>query len=178
MFDLIVAMNPKGLIGVNNELPWRVPEDLAYFREKTMGKTIIMGRKTFTSFPNQAPLPGRTNLVLTRDTNLHDYVNNDCGDIIAEKYVKMEDVLALEEHAFIIGGGEIFRDFLHKCNKLYVTLVYKDAPEKDDDDLHIYFPCTIWQLISDYKIEYESEIYESKNKGTKYKFYVFCGKNE
>lgn len=175
MFDLIVAMNPKGLIGVNNELPWRVPEDLAYFREKTIGKTIVMGRKTFASFPNQAPLPGRTNLVLTRDTNLHDYDKD--IDMVSEKYVKMEDVMALKEHTFIIGGGEIFRDFLPICNKLYVTLVYKDVPPNDDDeDTHIYFPCTIWQLISDYKLESESEVYESKHKGTNYKFMVFCGK--
>lgn len=175
MFDLIVAMNHEGLIGVNDSLPWRIPEDLAYFREKTIGKTIVMGRKTFASFPNQAPLRGRTNLVLTRDTNLHDYDKD--IDMVSEKYVKMEDVMALEEHTFIIGGGEIFRDFLPICNKLYVTLVYKDVPPNDDDeDAHIYFPCTIWQLISDYKLESESEVYESKYKGTKYKFMVFCGK--
>lgn len=175
MFDLIVAMNHEGLIGVNDGLPWRIPEDLAYFREKTIGKTIVMGRKTFASFPNQAPLSGRTNLVLTRDTNLHDFDKD--IDMVSEKYVKMEDVMALEEHVFVIGGGEIFRDFLPICNKLYVTLVYKDVPPNDDDeDVHIYFPCTIWQLISDYKLESESEVYESKHKGTKYKFMVFCGK--
>jgi dihydrofolate reductase len=62
MLDLIVAMNSTGLIGINYTIPWRVPEDLAYFREKTMGKSIIMGRKTFASLPNQTPLPGRTNI--------------------------------------------------------------------------------------------------------------------
>jgi dihydrofolate reductase len=178
MLDLIVAMNSTGLIGINDTLPWRIPEDLAYFREKTMGKTIIMGRKTFASLPNQAPLPGRTNLVVTHDANLHNFAPEREANIIAEQYIKMEDVFSLDEQkqAFVIGGGEIYRELLPHCGRLFVTFVYKNTPVNDYDDVYVYFPLTISQLINEYNIEHESEVYVSKTNETKYQFFVFCGK--
>ena len=176
MLDLIVAMNSTGLIGINNTIPWRVPEDLAYFREKTMGKSIIMGRKTFASLPNQTPLPGRTNLVVTRDTNLHDFAPERDANIIAEQYIKMKDVFSLLEPAFVIGGGEIYRELLPHCGRLFVTFIYKDIMVNEYDDVCVYFPLTFSQLINEYKIEHESEVYVSKTNKTKYQFFVFCGK--
>jgi dihydrofolate reductase len=176
MLDLIVAMNSMGLIGINDTLPWRIPEDMAYFREKTMGKSIIMGRKTFASLPNQAPLPGRTNLVVTRDANLHNFAPEREANIIAEQYIKLEDVFSLLEPAFVIGGGEIYRELLPHCGRLFVTFVYKNTPVNEYDDVYAYFPLTMSELINEYNIEHESEVYVSKTNETKYQFFVFCGK--
>jgi len=165
MLDLIVAMNSTGLIGINDTLPWRIPEE------------IIMGRKTFASLPNQAPLPGRTNLVVTRDANLHNFAPERDANIIAEQYIKLEDVFSLLEPAFVIGGGEIYRELLPHCGRLFVTFVYKNTPAHDAyDDVYVYFPLTISQLINEYNIEHESEVYVSKTNETKYQFFVFCGK--
>lgn len=171
MFNLIVAMNPKGLIGVNNELPWRVPEDLAYFREKTMGKTIIMGRKTLSSLPNQRPLPDRTNWVITRDTNMYQFEDPLWGQT---KYMSLEDAITAGDDAIVIGGGQIYEAFLPRCNKIYATIV--DWSPGDDDSTKVYFPLSLAQLMMEYNIESESEEFVSAKSGLKYKFMVFCGK--
>ena len=167
MFNLIVAMNPTGIIGLGDRIPWRVPEDLAYFRKMTLGKPIIMGRKTFASLPNQQPLPNRTNLVLTRDDNLNNYESE-------EKYIKMDDISNIEEGAFVIGGGEIYRELLPRCNKIYATIVYWEPPANDDDDdeKRVYFPKSMTQLMMEYIIESESEMFVSKVSGIQYKFMV------
>ena len=166
MFNLIVAMNPNGIIGLGDRIPWRVPEDLAYFRKMTLGKPIIMGRKTFASLPNQQPLPNRTNLVLTRDANLYNYESE-------EKYIKMDDISNIEEGAFVIGGGEIYRKLLPRCNKIYATIVYwEPSADDDDDEKRVYFPKSMSQLMMEYKVESESEMFVSKVSGIQYKFMV------
>ena len=167
MFNLIVAMNPTGIIGLGDRIPWHVPEDLAYFRKMTLGKTVIMGRKTFASLPNQQPLPNRTNLVLTRDDNLYNYESE-------EKYIKMDDISNIEEGAFVIGGGEIYRELLPQCNKIYATVVYWEPPSNhdDDDEKRVYFPKSMSQLMMEYTVETESEMFVSKVSGIQYKFMV------
>ena len=119
MFSMIVAATRDGVIGKNGELPWKIPSDLRYFKDVTMGKKMIMGRKTFESLPGM--LGGREHIVLTRKK---DYEVPEGVKIITD----FEDVKAyehLDEEVFIIGGGEIFRHFMPKCNKLYITWVNK-----------------------------------------------------
>ena len=119
---LIVAASQNHVIGLDNQLPWHLPEDLQYFKAVTMGKPILMGRKTFDSIGR--PLPGRVNIVLTRDTNWTaqgvEVVNNlDAAIAASEKACKAADV----DELMIIGGEQIYRKFLPVANKLYLTKV-------------------------------------------------------
>lgn len=136
MFSLIVAATKDGVIGKNGDLPWRIPSDLSYFKRMTMGKKMIMGRRTFESLPGM--LKGRELIVLTRS---EEYKVPDGVKLIHS----LEDVLDyenLDEEVFIIGGGEIFRKFIPKCNKLYITWVNRSF-EGDT-----YFPL---EMITDFK---------------------------
>lgn len=120
MISLIVAHDPKRVIGKNNDLPWHLPEDLAYFKKMTMGKAMVMGRKTYESIGR--PLPGRLSIVITRDP---DYtaegvvvVNNlDDGIKKAKEYAP---------EAMIIGGAEIFNLVLDVADRLYITLIHSE----------------------------------------------------
>jgi dihydrofolate reductase len=116
--SLVVAMSRDGLIGREGALPWRLPRDLKHFRKLTWGKPIIMGRKTHESLGR--PLPGRTNIVLTRRPDFRAE-----GCLVA---IDRDDALLLAaatraEEAMIIGGSEVFRDFLPLARALHVTLV-------------------------------------------------------
>ena len=119
---LIVAASQNHVIGLDNQLPWHLPEDLQYFKTVTMGKPILMGRKTYDSIGR--PLPGRANIVLTRDTNWTaqgvEVVNNlDAAIAASEEACKAADV----DELMIIGGEQIYRKFLPVANKLYLTKV-------------------------------------------------------
>ena len=110
---IIVATDARRGIGINNTLPWRLPEDLAHFKRITSGHTIIMGRKTFDSLGR--PLPNRRKIILTRQTGWqHDGV---------ETVASLASALALagDEPAFIIGGAEIYSQALTLCKRLIVT---------------------------------------------------------
>lgn len=121
MLSIIVAMASNNVIGKNNELIWHIPMDLKRFKEITTGKTIIMGRKTFESLPGV--LPERHHVIITRNKNY--MVNNENVEV----FNSLEDVLTKyknsEEEVFIIGGGEIYKEFLPKVNKLYLTKLNK-----------------------------------------------------
>ena len=127
LISLIVAMAQNGVIGRDNALPWRLPEDLKRFRAFTLGKPILMGRKTFQSIGR--PLPGRVNLVLTRDR----------GWFAAGVSVvhSVEEALAqagASEELVAIGGAEIYRLVLPFARRIYLTHVHADVPGD------IYFP--------------------------------------
>ncbi|MBB5190520.1 dihydrofolate reductase [Silvimonas terrae] len=132
---LIAAMGSNGVIGIENRLPWRLPEDLKRFKARTLGQPILMGRKTWDSLGR--PLPGRRNLVITRQT--------DWQAAGAEAYPSIEAAVAACADAarvFVIGGGEIYRQSLTVADALYLTEV-ELAPEGD-----AYFPefdRTEWQ---------------------------------
>lgn len=118
MISLLVAMDENRLIGANNELPWYLPIDLKYFKEKTMNHTIIMGRKTYDSIGK--PLPKRTSIVITRFPDKVDYPE----DVIIVDNLEEIKMLAAEnpeEEYFIIGGGEIFKEAIEFADRLYVT---------------------------------------------------------
>ena len=113
---IVVAMNQDNVIGVDNQLPWHIPEDLKYFKQATMGIPIIMGRKTFDSIARV--LPGRKNIVITR--------SNDFTHENVTVYHSLDEALQYnQEHPeiCIIGGGEIFAQSLPITTKLYLTII-------------------------------------------------------
>ena len=121
MFSLIVAMAENRVIGRNNSLPWRLPEDLKHFRRLTMGHPIIMGRKNYQSIGR--PLPGRTNIVVTR---AHDFAAPGC--IVVHSVDAALDSARGDSEPFIIGGAEIYTQTLGQARRLYLTLVHADVP--------------------------------------------------
>jgi dihydrofolate reductase len=134
--SIIAAMAPNRVIGRDNELPWHYPEDLRYFKEKTIGKPVIMGRKTYESIGK--PLPGRWNVVITRQKGLTIpgvIVTNTIKDGIAcvEERAILED-RPVPGEAFIIGGAQLYAEALPIAEKIYLTLI----PDKVEGDT--FFP--------------------------------------
>ncbi len=142
---LIVAASQNNVIGLDNQLPWHLPEDLQYFKAVTMGKPILMGRKTYDSIGR--PLPGRTNIVLTRDANWSAegvVVVNDLDSATAAS--EKACVAAGVDELMIIGGEQIYRKFLPIADKLYLTKV--EAVVEGD----AYFPAIDsdqWQQVAE-----------------------------
>ncbi|MRI32551.1 dihydrofolate reductase [Endozoicomonas sp. OPT23] len=136
---MIAAVAENNAIGINNKMPWYLPGDLRYFKAVTMGKPIIMGRKTFDSL--RKPLPGRTNIVITRDKEwTHEGVK--VVHTLADAISLAEDVALIngQGEVMVIGGAEIYRLALPQADRLYLTRVYQsfegDAffPELDDSE--------------------------------------------
>jgi len=124
---LIWAQSTAGIIGRDNGIPWRLPEDQARFKEVTMGHTVVMGRLTWESLPAKVrPLPGRKNVVVTRR-----------GDFAAEgaTVVTGLDELPTDELTWVIGGGQIYAVALPMATRCEVTEVDVDLPRADDDAL-------------------------------------------
>jgi dihydrofolate reductase len=121
LISLIVAMAQNGVIGRDNSLPWRLPEDLKRFRAFTLGKPILMGRKTFESLGR--PLPGRTNLVLTRDRSW--FAD---GVIVVHSIEAALMQAASSDELVVIGGAEIYRLVLPVARRIYLTHVHADVP--------------------------------------------------
>lgn len=121
LISLIVAMAQNGVIGRDNALPWRLPADLRRFKEFTLGKPILMGRKTFEAIGR--PLPGRANLVLTRDPDWR------APGVIPVHSVE-EALLQTRtcEELVAIGGAEIYRLLLPLARRIYLTHVHADVP--------------------------------------------------
>lgn len=121
---IIVAVGKEGEIGKRGELIWRIPADLKRFKALTMDHPIVMGRKTWESLPKK-PLPGRRNIVLTRQPGYEAPG--------AETAASIEEVVELTEGEapFIIGGAEIYREFLPLVSELYLTEVDASCPEAD-----------------------------------------------
>ena len=137
---LIVAVAHNNVIGLGNTLPWHCPADLQYFKRTTMGAPVIMGRKTYESLKIK-PLPGRQNIVITRDKDFH------CEG--CDTAASIETALQLNRNAervFIIGGEEIYKQTLDCADELYIT--YVDADVQGDR----YFPSISlgeWQLVKE-----------------------------
>ena len=118
--SLIVAMSQNRVIGKDNRLPWHLSEDLQHFKQITMGHPIVMGRKTFESIGK--PLPGRENIVLTRDKNFTTMGVTVLHDV--EKFLLWSK--AQTQEVFVIGGAEIFKQVLPHAQKIYLTSIEKD----------------------------------------------------
>lgn len=116
MITLIAACSKNGVIGKDNTLPWRLPEDLKRFKSLTMGKNVLMGRKTYESIGK--PLPNRTNIVLTRDTSFK------TDSVLV--YNNLEQVLPIFRDIIVIGGGEIYKQCINKADVIELTLIDKE----------------------------------------------------
>ena len=148
--SIIVAKSKNDVIGNNGRLPWHLSEDLKRFKSITMGKPIIMGRVTYESIGK--PLPGRENIILTRRSN---YLEK--GITIIHSSDEALKSARDSDEVIIIGGGEIYKEFLSRVNRLYITHV----------DLHIdgdaFFPKVDyldWQVMSreDFPVNKDREI--------------------
>jgi dihydrofolate reductase len=139
MLSHIVAASENNVIGLNNELPWNLPNDFKYFKNKTWGMPIIMGRKSFNSL--KEPLPGRLNIVITRQNSLKPegfiLVNN-----IDDAIEKAKESDAKE--IFIIGGGEIFKQTFDRVSRIYFTRVHATL---DGDTFYPKINKDKWSLI-------------------------------
>lgn len=121
MFSIIVAVAENHAIGCQNKLLWHISEDLKRFKEITTGHTIIMGRKTFESLPKV--LPNRQHIVITKNTDFK------IDDSSVKVIHSIDEILSLAKEPqeyFIIGGEEIYKQFLPFANKIYLTSVHKD----------------------------------------------------
>lgn len=116
--SLIAAIGKNRVIGKDNSLPWKLPEDMKRFKELTIGKPVIMGRKTFESIGR--PLPNRKNIILTRDKN---YEAEGCKVVHSvEEALKFANA----NEVMVIGGAQIYKEFLPVANKMYLTLIDED----------------------------------------------------
>lgn len=120
--NLIYARAANGVIGKDNALPWHLPEDLAHFKRTTLGSPVIMGRKTWDSLPARfRPLPGRRNIVLTRDTTWQADGAQRAGSV-AEAVAACGDA----PEAWVIGGAEVYRQALPHAQRVVITEIAKD----------------------------------------------------
>ena len=151
IISLIAAMGKNRVIGNKGKLPWHMPADMKYYKDKTKGKTVIMGRKTFESMGNK-PLPNRANIIITRDQN---YKVEDAIIVhSAEEAVKEAEKYKTDE-VMVIGGSEIYKEFLPRANRIYLTMI--DGMFEGD----AFFPeydITEWKEIS-----YEEHEMDAKN---------------
>ena len=139
MIIMIAAVAENNALGKNNDLLWHLPLDFKRFKEITSGHHIIMGRKTFESFPK--PLPNRTHVIITRQKDFkHD------GCIVVQDIEKAVAVCPKEDDLYIIGGGEIYKQFIHLADQLDITRVHNSF------EADVYFPeidPEIWELTSE-----------------------------
>ena len=135
---LIAAVARNGVIGAANALPWRLPDDLKHFRALTTGHAVIMGRKTWESLPR--PLPGRQNIVVTRQTG-YTAVGAETADSLADAMTRVR----MPAPAFCIGGGELFADALGQADVMYVTEIARDF---DGDTMFPAFDPSHWREIA------------------------------
>lgn len=141
---IIVAVAKDNVIGAGNTIPWYCPADLQYFKRTTLGSPVLMGRKTYQSLKIK-PLPGRQNIIVTRDSSL---IFEGC-----EVVSSIENGLQLvkdEEKLFVIGGADIYQQCLNISDELYIT--YVDVKVKGDR----YFPkvdLTQWSLVKEQQRE-------------------------
>lgn len=123
---MIVAMANNNVIGVKNALPWRIPEDLKYFKQHTVGKKILMGRKTFDSIGR--PLPDRCNIVVTRNKNWQRQ-DVDIAHTVEEGLQRAVN-LSLRDgnpEVMVVGGEQIYREAISSATRLYVTRVFTEV---------------------------------------------------
>lgn len=161
MISFIFAMDENRLIGNDNDLPWHLPDDLAYFKKVTTGHTIVMGRKTFESIGR--PLPNRRNIVVTsRDESSFP------GCIIADSAEEVLKLIPADEECFVIGGAQLYSALFPYADRLYMTKIHHVF---EGDRFFPEFNEAEWELTSrkqgvkDEKNPYDYEylVYEKKN---------------
>lgn len=160
---LIAAAAENNALGKDNDLLWHLPDDFKRFKSLTTGFPIVMGRKTFESFPK--PLPNRTHIIITRDEN-YKVAYDDCFVVHS-----LDEALQLSkkysDSVFIIGGGEIYALALHKATKIELTRVHASF---EADAFFPVFDLNKWKLIKEeyhprdekHKYDFTYETYELK----------------
>ena len=139
MVSIIVAASENGVIGAAGALPWRLSDDLKRFKAVTMGKPIVMGRKTWESIGR--PLPGRQNIVITRQDG---YVADGC-DVVASP----DEAIAVAgeaEEVMVIGGSQVYERFLAEAERVYLTRVHAEV---EGDAFFAPLDADEWRLVSD-----------------------------
>ena len=122
LISLIVAMASNRVIGDRGDIPWKIPGEQKMFKKITLGHAVIMGRKTYESLDR--PLPERTNIVVTRQT---DYKAPGCI-VTQDINSAIHSVAADESEAFIIGGGQLYQETISRADRIYVTLIPRKIP--------------------------------------------------
>ncbi len=165
IISLLVAASDNNVIGKNNQLLWHLPNDMKYFKNISWAMPIIMGRKTFESLGSK-PLNGRINIIMTSRKELNSSYEN--LQIASNVKVAMAKAEATDcKEVFVIGGGEIFKEFFSIANRIYVTRVHANL-EGDT-----YFPTIdegIWKMVSSnpfpadekHKYAYDFQVWERK----------------
>jgi dihydrofolate reductase len=140
----ITAISKNRVIGKDNKLPWHLPEDLKFFRDKTKNHLMIMGRKTFESFPS--PLPCRFHIVITRNPDFKYEHPNVMVVKSLEAALSLAKTLCKEwgEEIFIIGGGEIYRQSMDMADRIFITIIHK---EFEGDAYYPEIPADKFQLL-------------------------------
>ncbi len=139
MITLIAAAAENNALGKNNDLIWHLPNDFKRFKSITSGHYIIMGRKTFESFPK--PLPNRTHVIITRQKN---YNPENC--IVVNSLEKAIEICPKDEDVFVIGGGEIYKQSIAIADKIELTRVHSTF------EADTFFPeidTNIWDLVEE-----------------------------
>ena len=154
--SIIVAITRNNAIGRGGDLLFHISEDLRQFKAITMGHPIIMGRKTFESFPNGA-LPGRRNIVITRQESYTAPGIETVGSL-QEAIDAVKDI----DTAFVIGGGEIYKQALPLCSRLYLTEI--DAEIADADTFFPTINADEWEITE------QSDIKQDPRTGTQFRF--------
>lgn len=141
--SIIVAQSANRVIGRGNKLPWYLPEDLKYFKRITQGKPIVMGRKTYESIGR--PLPGRTNIVISRNTSYQKpgiHVVSSLENALA--LAEQQAIIDGSEEMLVIGGAEIYSQALSFADRLYITQVHADI---EGDAFFPAFNLSEWQEV-------------------------------
>jgi len=141
ILSFIVAADENNVIGKDNQLPWHLPSDMKYFKNQTWGMTVIMGRKSLESLGK--PLQGRKNIVITRQPGWKAE-----GAVVVKS---MEDAMFVASNTdaleiMVIGGGEIYKEFFTKANRIYITRV--DAEFEEADTFFPVISAKEWHLVS------------------------------
>jgi len=121
LISIIAAMTDDRVIGINNSLPWKLPNDMKWFRQQTLGKPILMGRKTFESF-GARPLPERTNIIVTRDQAYQAE-----GAVVAHSIDEALQAAGDVEEIMIIGGASFYEQMLPQAQRMYLTRVHTNV---------------------------------------------------
>lgn len=174
---IIAAIGDNGLLGLEKDgvhsLPWDIPEDLKHFAHSTHGSPVIMGRATWESLPEQfRPLPGRANIVLSRNQN-HKLPEGVSGFTDLGEATRFAEGVAGEDmHVWIIGGASIYKEALQFADELILTRVAEDSiPLLDPDTTRINFP--EFEHLFD---QIESTDYKQSRKGAAYRFETWVRK--
>ena len=138
LVSMIVAMTRNGVIGKDNAMPWHLPADLAYFKQTTLGKPIVMGRNTFNSIGRA--LPGRRNIIVS--ASLTEAPNG--TEVVASPSAALA-LLKDEPEVMVMGGGQLYQAFLPLSQRLYLTQIEADIA----GDTYFPFIAADWQLVSE-----------------------------